>query len=1166
MPDKNADQKPQPQNSPPKWKKIVLNRWLLIGVGALLIYALLGFFLAPRLVKHFVTGFGQDTLKRQTSIGEVRVNPFLFTLDARDFALTETDGRPLVGFGRLFVDFELSSLFRWAWTFADIRLERPSLYTEIEKDGRLNFAKLAESLPKPEGPPPKESPPPKEEDRRPPRLVIQHAEIVEGSFTFSDQSETTPAKETFTPLNLVFKDISTLPERKGPYTIQADLPGGGTVAWQGEVSLQPIFSQGELSMKGFKLATAWQFAQDKVRLKEPEGEINASTSYRFDYLEHTPLLILEKGNVELKGLKLILRGRTEPLIALETIGFSGVGFDLHKKLVTVPEIRLGQGKVTAAVSKSGVLDWQTLVVPQKTPKRAAPPPQEKEVDGQPWQLKAESMKIENVAVNYKDSSRAKPLAFAIGGFNLSLRAAAAVGSGEPEATIDSLRVKLNEVKMLSEGDDNPLVKLDTLSLDDGRIDVGARSIHIPQLNISGGESRLVRDKEGRLGLVNALAPASPGQETGPPSESQEQAKAEGQPWSFRLDSFTLNGFKALVEDQTFSSPLQYTLQDIRAAVNKISNDAKTPLEFDTEIKVAQGGNVKISGQAGPSGDHAEAKVEISGFNLTPLQPAVAHFSTFDLKSGNVSATAKLNYEKKNADPQIRVDGTLRVDRFRLNEALTRERALEWRSLTLSGINFGLAPDRLRIRRVRLLEPGAKILISKDRRLNLVEAIKTPAPEEGEKSPPPAKGKKQAMFPVNIAAVQVEKGTVDFTDLSLILPFGTRVTDFKGGLTGISSASNSRSTVKFDGRVGEYGLATVDGSLSPFSPKDFTDIRVMFQNVQMPSFTPYSATFAGRKIASGVLNLDLGYKIENSQMLGDNKVVLERFTLGERVESPDAVSLPLDLAIALLSDSNGVIDVAVPVSGNLDDPKFSYGHVIWKAFFNLITKIVTSPFRALGGLFGGGEEQVDAIGFNPGSYLILPPEQQKLEKVVKALQKRPQLRLVVLGRFDPESDGLALRTERVKRALAIEMKQELPPEGEAGPVAFNEGKTQRSLEKLLEKQSGDKGLANFQAAYEKRTGKKADRVNPALVIFGADSPDTDFYQALFEELVRLEPLDEKPLQYLAQKRAEAIAEDLKTTFGLDEQRVAVGDTAAVEKPAKETIATRLQLDVLQAPPK
>ena len=617
----------------------------------------------------------------------------------------------------------------------------------------------------------------------------------------------------------------------------------------------------------------------------------------------------------------------------------------------------------------------------------------------------------------------------------------------------------------------------------------------------------------------------------------------------------------------FPPAIKYNLQDIHVALKNISNDGKTPIDFDAGLKVAQGGNATFSGQMGQTGEHVDAKIKITGFSLKPLQPAVAKFTTLALKSGNISATANLKYQAVESGPQVRASGSIRVDRFRLNEAATNERVLQWRTLSASGLKFGLSPDRLIIKRVRLLKPEAKIMVYKDGSFNLAKAIKTPdtsgsgKPSSTPPSAPPGKGKKQPVFPVNIGSVRMEKGVVDFSDLSLVFPFATRIADFKGSVVDISSKPKSRSTVKFDGRVDKYGLATVDGSLSPFAPKDFTDLRVAFQNVEMQSFSPYSATFAGRKIASGVLNLNLGYKIQDSQLLGDNGVVLERFTLGERVDAPDAVSLPLDLAIALLSDANGVIDLAVPVRGNLDDPEFSYGHVIWKAFFNLITKIVTSPFRALGGLFGGGEEQVDAIGFNPGSDHLLPPEQQKLKQVVQALEKRPQLRLVVLGRFDPKIDGKALRTERVKRTLAAKMKQEIPLDEELPPVVFDKAKTQRNLEKLLETRSGDKAVAEFQTRYEKKTGKKAKRVNPALGLFGLKSPDTEFYRALFDELVKLEPLNEKPLHYLAQKRAETIAEDLKTTAGLDEARVAIGDSGPVEKPAKETIKTRLQLDVL-----
>ena len=172
-----------------------------------------------------------EKLKRKASIAEVHVNPFLFTFEGKNFVLQEADDRPIIGFGRLFVDFELSSLFRWAWTFADIRIERPSLFIEIQHNGRLNFADLADSFPKSEGSPPA--------DRRPPRLLLQHIAVVDGSFTFSDRSHPTPAAETFSPLNLEFNEISTLPERKGPYTVKADLPGGGTVGWRGRNIFTP---------------------------------------------------------------------------------------------------------------------------------------------------------------------------------------------------------------------------------------------------------------------------------------------------------------------------------------------------------------------------------------------------------------------------------------------------------------------------------------------------------------------------------------------------------------------------------------------------------------------------------------------------------------------------------------------------------------------------------------------------------------------------------------------------------------------------------------------------------------------------------------------------------------------------------------------------------------
>jgi hypothetical protein len=1137
------------------WRRLLLNRWMLAGVGAVLLYALLGFLLVPRLFKRYVSNYAAEKLKRKASIVEVRVNPFLFTVDAQGFVLKEADDSPIIGFGRLFVDFELSSLFRWAWTFADIRIERPMLHVEIRQDGCLS-----ESLPKS-----KDSP---TEDGRPPRLLVQHAEIIDASFTFSDRSHLTPATETFTPVNIEFKNISTLRNREGPYTIRANLPGGGTIDWSGEVSLQPIFSQGRLSVSGFKLATAWKFAQDELNLVEPAGEIDFSTSYRFDYRKHNAFLTLKDSTLALKGLVLTEKGKQAPVLALETIEVTGMDFDLQAREIMVPNITVRDGRIAASVNEEGVFNWQNLAVRREPKDVAEPIAGVSASTGRPWRLKAGAVNVENIALDYTDRSRSAPLTLAVGELNILLNASAEVGAGPANVIVDGLKVKMNRVAFSKTGDNISLIAIDTLALDHGCIDIGNRSINLTRVGGSGGGIYVVRNKDGRIDLAEMLAPGDRGKVKREIIETGEKARSEGKPWSFRLDAVELNGFNAELQDRSFDPAVFYNLKDIRASLNHLTNDGKTPIDFDAQLKVAQGGSARFTGKVSQTGDHADAQASIREVSLKPLHPALAKFAWLALESGNLTVSGRMKYRSGKSGPQVRASGSVSLDNLRLNETETGERFFECKVMSANGLTFGLSPHGLKIQEVRMVEPGAKIVIFKDRSANLAKVIKSPEVVDVEKTSHPtpapavAPSVNRALFPVNIDRVRVEKGVVDFADLSLVLPFASQITEFKGGVTGISSDPASRASVAFNGTVDEYGLATVQGRLSPFMPKTFTDITVSFRNVEMKPFSPYSATFAGRRIASGTLHLNLEYKIQDSELQGDNQVVLEQFMLGERVEAPNALNLPLDLAIALLTDAQGKIDVAVPVQGNLDNPEFKYGHVIRQAFINLITKIVTAPFRALGGLLGGKGEQMDVISFYPGSDRLLPPELKKLKTVVEALEKRPRLKLVVQGRFDPKLDGEALRTQRVKCALAVQMDVTLAPDEEFGPITFENAKTQQALEKLLERQGGDDAVAHFKTQYEKVTGKKAKRVNPALAFFGKESSDTAFYKAMFKELVIREPLTDTDLLDLARRRAEGIITHFETNAGLDNTRVSLGNVGPVEKTSTDIVNTRLTLDVVK----
>ena len=395
-----------------------------------------------------------------------------------------------------------------------------------------------------------------------------------------------------------------------------------------------------------------------------------------------------------------------------------------------------------------------------------------------------------------------------------------------------------------------------------------------------------------------------------------------------------------------------------------------------------------------------------------------------------------------------------------------------------------------------------------------------------------------------------------------MPFTTFIKDLQGSANGLSSSPDSRASLKFEGGVADYGLARAEGSIQPFAPKKFTDIAVAFRNIELVPMSAYTATFAGRKIASGKVSLDSQYKIENSKLLGDNKMVLDKFTLGERVESPTAVNLPLDLAIALLTDSSGKIDLALPVAGDIDNPEFSYGHVVWQAIRTVLTRVVTAPFRALGALFGSGSETLGDIVFDPGSSRLLPTEQEKLRRVAEGLQKRQQLKLQIQGTYHKDVDALALRARSVRNDLAAREGTRLAPGEDPGPVAFDNAKSQRALENMLEARVGGNAVAQFADGYAKSSGREASRVNAALALVGRGVGDRALYVAMHQRLVELQPLPPTALSDLAKARADAITLAMTTSLKFEAARISMKPANVVEEADKNGVPAKLSFEPIK----
>jgi hypothetical protein len=343
---------------------------------------------------------------------------------------------------------------------------------------------------------------------------------------------------------------------------------------------------------------------------------------------------------------------------------------------------------------------------------------------------------------------------------------------------------------------------------------------------------------------------------------------------------------------------------------------------------------------------------------------------------------------------------------------------------------------------------------------------------------------------------------------------------------------------------------------------------------MVNLTPYTATFAGYKIASGKLSLDLEYKIKKRQLLGENQIIMDKLTLGERLEGPNIKHLPLELAIAILKDSDGRIDLGLPVSGSLDDPQFSYGRIIWKAIGNILTKIVTAPFRALASLFGGSGEKLEKIAFDAGEQSLTPPEKEKFKQISQILNKRPGLALTVHGAWSAEIDRPVMKEQQLRRAVAEKMGLKLAPDEDAGPISTSNPKARAGLEALYAERFGEPDWKTLEAKWLKANPEKKQESGAGKMLsrlkglFKPEQPlseadlnalkGADLHALLYARLLDKETVGDETLKKLAERRGQAIIEGLAAA-GAPRERIQAAAIEVFQGEGKE-VPAKLELGV------
>ncbi len=568
------------------------------------------------------------------------------------------------------------------------------------------------------------------------------------------------------------------------------------------------------------------------------------------------------------------------------------------------------------------------------------------------------------------------------------------------------------------------VKLAKLQVSNTRFDLRQRRVDVEKMSLSGAALRARRDAQGGINLLSLLgeSEAVPASEA-PATDVPVPATAEAAPrWVVNAPDIAIEGASVDVEDGLVKPAATFKLAPIDVKVSGYSNAPGTQVQIDAAVGIDGKAKLAAKGQLALHTPALAVHVDLADFSLASLQPYLGAYTQMTLSRGTLGAALDL---KRNEASAFDVAGMVEVAKLHTIDNALKQEFITWDRLRLTGLEYSTEPARLHIDTVAANAPYARLIIAPDQTINVSKVLSAPsgsnpAPIQTASSPAVDKGDgPRAAEPpplrVSIGAVRIVNGAANFADFWIQPNYAVNLQNMNGSILGLSSDPKSRAKVQFEGKVDRYAPAKIDGDINLLSAALYTDLKVSFKGVEMTSVTPYSGRFAGYKIEKGKLSIDVAYLVENRTLTAKQRFVIDQLELGERVESEDAVRLPLKLAVALLKDRNGLIDIDLPMTGSLDDPQFRMGPLIWKAFVGLISKAATAPFALLGRLFGGGEE-MNIIEFEAGSAALDPAAQEKIAAITKALTERPGLQLDVPTTYSPDLDRASIAASRLEGLL------------------------------------------------------------------------------------------------------------------------------------------------------
>ncbi|QPH90973.1 DUF748 domain-containing protein [Campylobacter concisus] len=989
-----------------KKKKIALITGICV-VSLLLIYTLLGFFGLPYAIKNIAPKYLKD-YNATLFVSDAKFNPFTFELNATNAELNTTS--PLFSTKQIDLKLKPFSIFKKLVEIDIFRLDEPKVKIARDKKANFNFSNFISD----------DNATSEDNSTSSINFALNNAKIIKGSFSYSDQNLTKPFNVSFDDINYELSSLNTKKNSAGSHIFDSNSSLAHKIDLNGDIKLNPLKIEGNVSIKDFSIKPVAISFIDNDTLNLKNAIINLKINYALKADENATKINLKDGFLNVKGLSLDeganelslgelelprfdlnskIADKTEAALNLSAINLNDISFK-NAISTSVKSLNLNEISLLANLNEKSELNATA-----KLKNMGVNALKIDEVDRNLAKLK--DINASNLNLNLVNNKTALTLEkIALNGINAPLSKSAnanvasagvtntsfTIDGNKSLASLDELNVKNIELKAKNKDIASVAdVAIKSISFDLLKMALNIASVDVnkPKFTSELNDNGLSAVNELGFGEQSAKATkaAKHTKKVEKNTENKSASKSKENEFKFDVKNISVNNADIALTHLFEGEKIAHKFDNLFVKVANLSSDFSKPFDAKVAMKSSQKLNLDVESKIKIEPLDVSAKIKLNDTNLPKYFAYAKPFLEADLASGQLESSAEISYAK-----DIKADAKVSIKDIRLN-GKKAEKLVAFKSLDLEKISF--AKNDLAISGVSLNSPFIKAHLSKERKFNLSQIVKEDKNKAKTEAKPESKkvaSKKEDELKFSVKNFSLKNGEVDFSDASLFMPFATTISKLNGKLTDIDKKRPSSG--EFQGVVGKNGFAQITAKLFPFELKQNTDIKLDFKNIDLVNVTPYSGQFVGYKIKKGKLNLNLNYSVTDSKLNGSNFINFDSLTLGEKVESKDAVNLPLSLAISILSDQNNQINIDLPVEGNLDDPDFKYGGVIWAAVKKLFADITLAPFRFLGNALGLGSKDLSSIDFLAGSSELISSEAPKIADFIKLTGSKPKMKLSI----------------------------------------------------------------------------------------------------------------------------------------------------------------------------